>query len=56
MSMQGRGGGVTFDRILEIIRIISELRSQVRSVDIMRMIAASKKCRLFWSRFDFTTK
>ena len=24
--------------------------------DIMRIIEASKKCELFWSRFNFTTK
>ena len=47
----------TFDRALEIICIILELRSQIRSlVPIMRIIAGSKKCGLFWSRFDFTTK
>ena len=51
---------MTFDRALEIIRIILELRSQIRSlvpmrILIMRIIAASKKCGLFWSRFNFTT-
>ena len=53
MSMRGRGD---LDRALEIIRIILELRSQIRSLVPMRIIAASKKCGLFWSRFDFTTK
>ena len=48
---------MTFDRVLEIIRIILELHSQIRSlvpmrILIMRIIAASKKCGLFWSRFD----
>ena len=56
MSVRGR---VTFDRALEIIRIILQLRSQIRCLgpdaDIMRIIAASRKCGLFWSRFDFTT-
>ena len=51
---------VTFDRSLEIIRIILELRSQIPKsgpdADIMWIIAASKKCGLFWSRSDFTTK
>ena len=51
---------VTFDRTLEIIRIILELRSQILKsgpdADIMRIISASKKCELFWSRSDFTTK
>ena len=55
MSVQGRGD---FDRTLEIICIILELRSQIWSLvpDIMRIIAASKKCGLFWSLFEFTTK
>ena len=44
-----------------IIHIILELRSQISKsatdMDIMRIIAAaSKKCGLFWSRSDFTTK
>ena len=65
MSVRGGGGGgagekLTFDRTMEIIRIIFELCSQIpKSVpdaDIMRIIAALKKCGLFWSRSDFTTK
>ena len=51
---------VTFDRTLEIIRNILELRSQIPKsgpdADIMRIIAALKKCGLFWSPFFFTTK
>ena len=51
---------VTFDRTLEIILFILELRSQILKsgpdADIMWIIAASKKCGLFWSRSDFTTK
>ena len=58
MSMQGKK--LTFDRTLEIICIILELRSQIpksaHDADIMQMIPASKKCGLFWSRSDFTTK
>ena len=52
------GKGVTFDRASEIVRIILELRSQIRSLVPMRLriIAASKKCGLLWSRSDFTTK
>ena len=50
----------TFDRTLEIIRIILELRSQIPNsapnADIMLIIAASKKCELFCSRSYFTTK
>ena len=37
--MRGGGGGeVTFDRALEIIRIILELRSQIRSLVSMRIL------------------
>ena len=51
------GEGVTFDRALEIVRIILELRSQIRSLvpmrigkkAIMQIFAASKKCGLLWS-------
>ena len=54
------GKKVTFDRTLEIIRIILELCSQIPKsapdADIMRMIAALKKCGLFWSHSEFTTK
>ena len=54
------GKKATFDRTLEIIRIILELRSQILKsapdADIMRIIAASKKCGLFWSNSCFTTK
>ena len=32
------GEGVTFDRALEIIRIILELRSQIRSLVPMRIL------------------
>ena len=57
MSVRKR---VTFDRTLEIIHISWELRSQIPksgpNADIMRIIAALKKCGLFWSRSDFTTK
>ena len=49
------GKKVTFDRTLEIIRIILELRSQIPKsapdADTMRIIAASKKCGLFWSHW-----
>ena len=61
MSMGGRGGKVTFYCTLEIICIILELRSQIpksarTDADIMRINVASKKCGLFWSHSDFTTK
>ena len=63
MSMWGGGGGggkVTYDRTLKIIYIILELRSQIPksapNAGIMQIIAASKKCGLFWFRSDFTTK
>ena len=50
---------VTFDRTLEIIRIILELRSQIPksapNADIYAIIASLQKCGLFWSRSDFTT-
>ena len=36
MSMRGKG--VTFDRALEIIRIILELRSQIRNLVPMRLL------------------
>ena len=54
------GKKVTFDRTLEIIRIILELRSQILKsapdADIMWIIASSKKCGLFCSRSYFMTK
>ena len=50
------GKEVTFDRTWEIICIILELHSQIPSLVQMRIIAASKKCGLFWSRSDFSTK
>ena len=57
MSVQEKR--VTFDRTLEIICIIWELRSQIPksapNADIMRIIAASRKCGLFWSHSDFMT-
>ena len=34
----GGGEGVTFDRALEIVRIILELRSQIRSLVLMRLL------------------
>ena len=37
MSMGG-GGGVTFDRALEIVHIILEVRSQIRSLVPMRLL------------------
>ena len=37
MSLGG-GGGVTFDRALEIVRIFFELRSQIRSLVPLRLL------------------
>ena len=58
--MSGRGKKVTFDRTLEIIHIILELRSQIPksapNADIMRIIAASKKCDYSGPGSSFTTK
>ena len=37
------GEGVTFDRALEIVRIILELRSQIRSLVPMRLLLKTRK-------------
>ena len=52
--------GVTFDHALEIVRIIFGIAftnpKSGPDAAIMRIIAASNKCGLLWSRSDFTTK
>ena len=60
MSMRGGGGGgggrVTFDRDLEIICIILELRSQIWSLVPMRIYAYScsiEKVRIILVQFRF---
>ena len=53
MSVRGKGDLWPH---LEIIHMILELRSQIpKCGPTMRIIAASKKCGLCWSRSDFTT-
>ena len=55
-----QGKNVTFGRTLEIICIILEVLSQIPKsapdADIMRIIAALKKCGLFWSHSNIMTE